>query len=127
MGFRTTMTTEGFSGVEIPEWFKEKYDWFNYGSQYGNENSPAVFPISLKGESKFYHALAEDERLLDIQKVITDAGVKEITVVLLHECGGITLVKISQDKIYGREPETWREVEAVEHDYCYGCSDRKED
>ena len=123
MGFRSTMTTEGFSGIEIPQWFKDKHDWFNYGAQYRNPNSPDVFPITLKGESKFYDKFSEDERLLDIQKIIKEAEVKDISVVLLHECGGITLIKITKDSITAREPLTWKEVEKVEHNYCYGCSD----
>lgn len=116
MGFRTTMTTEAYAGIKIPQWFKDKYTCFNYGID-------DVFPITLKYETKFYAKLSEDERLLDIQKILKDDNFTGSTsVVLLHECGGVTLVFITTDSILAREPLTWKEVESVEHDYCYDCS-----
>lgn len=123
MGFRSTITTEALGNIIIPQWFKDKYDCFNYGVQYYNKDSPDVFPISLKWESKFYRPVLEDERFLDIQNILKEQDVKNIIVILLHECGGITRVDIKQDSITASEPLTWKEVGSVEHNYCYGCSD----
>ena len=46
-----------------------------------------------------------------------------MVLVLLHECGGITRIQISATDIKASEPIGWQEVDRVEHDYCYGCSD----
>lgn len=119
MGFRSTMTTEHYY-QEIPQWFLEKYPDLAYGAMKEQRWS---FPISLRGERKFYDKFSEQEIFVDIQKILREKDIDDISVVLLHECGGITLVKIGRDKISGREPVEWKEVEMVEHNYCYGCSE----
>lgn len=123
MGFRSTMVTEHF-GIKMPRWFVEKYPWLYFGGSNGmvEDDSPHLL-ISSKREVKFYCEFEKQEVFVDLQKVLIEVEVKKIAVVLLHECAGITLVTVSQDKITGREPLTWKEVTGVEHNYCYGCSE----
>jgi hypothetical protein len=119
MGFRSNFIAE-VSGYSIPEWFKEKYpNWIFHGNT-GLQNCFAQL-----FETKFYEKLTEDERFLDVQKMLKeqDWGGDEIIIILLHECGGITRVSIKRDLITAQEPTDWSQVENVEHDYCYGCSD----
>lgn len=124
MGFRSNFITEDMRGIEVPRWFNEKYPqhycWRN------NNTGQYFFPIMQPWESKFYSALAETEIFLDIQRILRESdSTIDIVLILLHECGGITRVKITKEKITGREPTEWKEVESVTHDYCYGCSDTK--
>ncbi|MEV0297450.1 hypothetical protein [Nocardia sp. NPDC050710] len=44
-----------------------------------------------------------------------------LELILLHECGGITKVHITRDRIRMAEPTGWREVDEIEHWFC-GCS-----
>lgn len=80
-------------------------------------------------ESKFYSTLQDTEIFLDIQKVLAEqkplyeGHQPSLVLVLLHECGGLTRIKITPASISGREPTEWKDVDHVEHDYCYGCSD----
>jgi hypothetical protein len=121
MGFRTTFVTEHTAyNTPLPEWFTDKYPNWSYN---GEKNCLGFAQVY---ESKFYDKFSEDERFLDIQKVLKELKLTDIVIVLLHECGGITRVKITQNSISAREPKDWKEVEQVEHDYCYGCSDFKE-
>jgi len=128
MGFRSTLTTEHY-WWEIPEWFTEKHgDMFNFGALTSKDGKTVPsFPIGSRTEKKYYSLLNEEEIFVDIQKLVREYGLTEIVAVLLHECGGITRVAISQDKIRGSEPTGWKEVQAVEHDYCYKCSDLPEE
>lgn len=114
--------TEDFQGVEVPEWFISKYPQYHYS---WNTYRP-LLSIASRSERKFYQPLKETELFTDLQKVLVETEFDStLTVVLLHECGGITLVHITKDKITGREPTAWKEVEEVQHDYCYGCSELK--
>lgn len=119
MGFRSNFIA-GISGYTVSEWFKEKYPNWTF---HGEEGSQRCFAQLF--ETKFYSKFAEDERFIDIQKMLkeSDWGGDEIVIVLLHECGGITRVSVKRDSITAQEPEMWKKVEGVEHDYCYGCSD----
>lgn len=120
MGFRSKMMTENFQGIELPTWFISKYPQYHYS---WNTYKP-LLSISSRSERKFYRPFREEELFQDLQKVLIEVELRSVlSVVLLHECGGITLVFVSQEKIYAREPISWKEVEAVEHDYCYGCSE----
>lgn len=125
MGFRSNFITEDMRGVEVPRWFVEKYP--DHRPWHNAETDKYYFPIVQPWESKFYRRLDETEVFKDIQKILQEHPDKnwsaEIALILLHECGGITRVKITRDSITGREPTAWKEVENVEHDYCYGCSD----
>lgn len=131
MGFRSVMMTEDIGGIEVPQWFLDKYPYFDC-HQWVGENMPSMagkktLPVWSKFETKWYGVLKEDERLVDIQKILVENLYEgKLSVVLLHECGGITLVFVSQDKIEAREPEEWKDVDSVEHNYCYGCSKPKE-
>ena len=122
MGFRSTITTEDIR-YEIPQWFIEKYPYLSFGVGVGDNGEFPSFPISSKREVKFYSLISEEELFIDIQKILIKQDILDIVVVLLHECCGITRVKITQNSINAREPVEWREVEYVEHNYCYGCSD----
>lgn len=117
MGFRSNFIAEDVI-IEYPQWFKDKYNHWSFNGGFAQ-----TF------ESKFYEAFSDDERFIDIQKVIREVSSENysptLVVVLLHECGGITRVEISKYGINASEPSAWRKVEQVEHDYCYGCSDIK--
>lgn len=115
MGFRSTLITESFAAKEVPSWFTKKYPHL--------VSSNGVFPISSKFEAKFYGMLESEETFIDLQKIIVSVGLKKLIVVLLHECGGITRVKITHNTITADEPTEWKKVDEVEHYYCYGCSD----
>jgi hypothetical protein len=119
MGFRSNFIAS-VSGYTIPDWFKEKYPTWQF---HGNTESQNCFAQLF--ESKFYDWIKEDERFLDVQKMLQEQGWggDEIIIILLHECGGITRVSITRDSITAQEPTKWEEVKAVTHDYCYGCSD----
>lgn len=123
MGFRSNFITEDLGGIEVPTWFTQKYP--NHYCWRNNETGRYFFPIMQPWESKFYSPLEETEIFQDIQKILKERAEKypeQVVLVLLHECGGITLVCITRESITGREPLEWKEVESVEHDYCYGCS-----
>lgn len=117
---------------KIPLWFLEKHPNIHASQKAGLGDDPSnrisySFPLSTKGEQKFYGDFATDELFLDIQKILNeskrdDAYGHGISIVLLHECGGITKVQIFKDSIVAAEPTGWNKVEHVEHDYCYGCS-----
>lgn len=118
MGFRSTMITDHAQyGWMMPDWFKEKYPWLN----------SEQFPLSSKTEVKFYANVSKQEVFVDMQKILREREnpPKDIIVVLVHECGGITRVKITKDSITAKIPLEWLDVEDTGHYYCYGCSDDK--
>jgi len=120
MGFRSNFITSSYNGISVPDWFSDKYPELSY-EKYDGKN---VFSVAQLFESKYYQSLKDDERLTDIQKILSDNNIEyNIVLILLHECGGITRVEISKDNIFASEPTGWKIVENVEHDYCYGCSD----
>lgn len=122
MGFRSTIISQEH-GLLIPDWFVEKYNKYfhiDFTERYGHT---WFQPISSKLETKFYEVFKEQELFVDIQKIMIDTNFQStMSIVLLHECGGITVVNINKDYIKGKEPTGWKEVEQVEHNYCYGCS-----
>ena len=119
MGFRSVFITEDWA-EEIPQWFVAKYPHLAYG----NFDNKPNFPIAQLFESKFYGPFAKDERWLDIQRIIKESeDLDAVTIILLHECGGVTRIQITKDAIIGQEPTEWRRVDGVTHNYCYGCSD----
>jgi len=118
MGFRSTFITEDLGGIKLPQWFLEKY-----------KDAKGLVPhedglcVALVSERKFYQSLDETEIFLDLQKVLKEKSVSTgLAVVLMHECGGVTLVNITENSIKGKEPSEWEEVDSVMHNYCYGCS-----
>lgn len=125
MGFRSSFVTEHFGQI-VPLWFVEKYkDRVFFGKSNGRDDDgqPHLL-LASQLERKFYRAVADEELFMDIQKVLKEVNLDIVfPLVLVHECGGITRVEITQDSIRASEPTGWKEVEAVEHDYCYGCSD----
>lgn len=120
MGFRTTMTTGDWC-LNIPNEFLDKYPYIR--AFRNEENGTYHLPLSLNTEIKFYSSFEETEMFKDIQKLMVEQDVEDIDLVLLHECGGITKVIIYKDKILGMEPTEWKNVDSVEHNYCYGCND----
>lgn len=120
MGFRSTFITEDTAILEyFPLWFKEKWDkqiMFGVGSV-----------IASKWEAKTYGPYLSLET--DIQKVLSEnkhKGDEEepyLVLVYLHECEGITKLKIYEDKIIYSEPTGWKKTDGVTHSYCYECSD----
>jgi hypothetical protein len=121
MGFRSLLLTED-TYLEVPAWFVEKYP--SLVAQRETDGKLSL-PIASKFETKFYGTFGEDERFLDLQKILIadEDPERTIDVILFHECGGITKVVISPTAIVGLEPYEWRTVDHVEHHYCYGCSD----
>lgn len=118
MGFYSTFVTED-AYIEWPDWFIEKYkDWV-----YFKDNKSGL--ISSKQESKTYSTWEDLPE--DIQKVLKESSEWDykdnFILVYLHECGGITRCQINGFSITWSEPETWKEVDDVTHNYCYGCSD----
>lgn len=116
MGFRSTMITDHAQyGWETPEWFREKYPWLN----------AERFPLSSKAEVKFYSCVAQEPVFVDMQKLLREREnpPDEIIAALVHECGGITRVKITKESITAKIPTEWEDKEDTGHDYCYGCSD----
>jgi len=117
------MITEDI-GIEIPDWFYKKY---REGFHFQTVNKKHKFPISSKFEMKTYFETYQN-LIKDLQKLVdSDYGV---SLVFLHECGGITKVDIYKDHIYWGEPDGWINLkkdvdDGVTHNYCYGCSDLK--
>ena len=126
MGFRSVMITNS-QWTPVPKWFQNKYPEMSFRS--GNEGK--TFPASILYERKFYQDISSTELFVDIQKVLNEDNSAPyeydwvFPIVLLHECGGITLVHITKNAITAREPIGWKDVERVEHDYCYDCSYKK--
>ena len=118
MGFRSKMMTGDWGGIKLPEWFISKHQ-----ELYIHDGE---LSLASRVERKFYDPFKDEELFTDIQKVLQETETTFIvTVVLLHECGGITLVHITDHNISGREPTEWKEVDQVTHNYCYGCSKGK--
>ena len=83
------------------------------------------FGIALLYEIKFYGSIVDNEIFLDIKKLMIDQNDSHrITIILLHECGGITKISITKESIEAYEPTKWKKVEFVEHGYhCdFECS-----
>lgn len=118
MGFRSTFVTEDHQ-IVWPDWFKQKYEGvLNFGR--GEKGA-----LSAKHEYK--HHERGDGLLEDIQRAIDwdTFGSKlrpHFVLVYLHECGGITRVEISKDAIRFSQPDAYSEIDEIEHDECYGCS-----
>lgn len=120
MGFRSTLMGGNY-WIAAPEWFVQKYPDL-YFSQRGEK--PCLSFAYLE-ERKFYAPFNEMELMIDIQKVLKELDISSMTLVLLHECDGITKITITPTSIIGMEPTQWKKVDQVEHDYCYQCSDPK--
>ena len=122
MGFRSTFITEDKYTTTYPEWFREK--WKEHLMFSDN------MVIAPKYEIKFYgtgYKIIED-----IQKVLSEFGLAEkdgelsILLVYLHDCDGITKLKIYKDRVVYSEPTGWKEVDDVTHDECDRCSEISE-
>lgn len=118
MGFRSTLVTSD-CGIEWPDWLKEKYkDLVNFDSC-----------ASSKMEDKFYlnwSSLIQDfsKALHDVNFFDKDDGHRHLTVLILHECDGVTRYQIYQNKILCSEPDPfncWKEQKGITHNYCYEC------
>src|SRR3990167_9235751 len=112
MGFRSMLITEDIR-IDAPEWFTCRYDFLNFYVQDGSK----YFPISTKDEMKFYEEIDKTELFIDIQKLLKEQSIANLTAVLLHECGGITHITITQDSILSQETLGWKPVKEVEHSY----------
>lgn len=123
MGFRSVLAT-GHTRFKISNEFRERYPWLNFPEK--AEDGYYYGPITGKREAKFYNNLAKTDVFLALKEQLEPDGEYDkpyIIVVLLHECGGITRVRIDNNGITGKEPTDWKDVESVEHNYCYGCSE----
>lgn len=122
MGFRSTIVTQDYH-LPLPEWFVDKYKDLLFMGIEGK----FTMPIASMVEFKSYVGRGREIEY-DIQRVLRETpswGDGNIILVWLHECGGITRIEISQKEILFSEPDKWKEVEEISHDYCYGCSDIK--
>jgi hypothetical protein len=115
MGIRSTFITEHY-GLSFPQWFVDKW---SASVHFGGDGDS--LPISSKYEAKTYHTWVDLEE--DIRKASNEGewGMP-IVLVWLHECGGITRVEIHPEVVLMNEPESWRQVTQVGHDYCDDCS-----
>ncbi len=125
MGFRSTLITQHYRGIKVPDWYTEKH---NYLVALGRDNEGnKTFPIASISEAKYYSDFNTDERFLDIQKILKENDVSfGMDIVLLHECGGVTHILVSATEITANEPSSWNDVQEVNHDYCYSCSEPDE-
>ena len=128
MGFRSTIVSEHLR-LSLPDWFVDKWkDLYHFNNSIGVDwdgKKHISLPISSIVERKYYDSFSVTELFIDIQTVLkedTISGInKPIHIVLLHECGGLSVVDITKDNITGREPTGWKSVDHVTHDYCYDC------
>ncbi|MFI1920078.1 hypothetical protein [Nocardia sp. NPDC020380] len=103
----------------LPSWFVEAHPELHFGN---NGDGSSRLPIASRSERKFYGS--KDDRLfLDLQRVLneTPSWSHNVELILFHECGGITKVLVTPDRIRMAEPTGWSEVDEIEHWYC-GCS-----
>ena len=124
MGIRCTFVTS-FYGPRLPDWFVEKWrdtvSFDSYANSFG-------FPLASKIRTKA-HRVGIIE---DIQRVLqeTDDGKRQhkIDFVYLHECAGITHIRISKDEVMYFEPTAWKEVEDADgHQHYSSCGPEKSD
>lgn len=119
MGFRSTIVTQDYH-LPLPEWFVDKYKDLLFMGIEGKFHLPVASMVEFKS-----YVGRGGEIEYDIQRVMREGGWSNGNIILvwLHECGGITRVEIYTDKILFSEPISWKQVEEISHDYCYGCSD----
>ena len=116
MGFSSTFVTDMGLTSPLPQWFVEKWQ---ESVHFRNGNR---FPLSSKTFATVhrYWFLLEQ----DIQKACPweeHRDLSSILLVYLHECGGITRVKISKDRIEYHAPTNWRKTTFSDHDYGDSC------
>lgn len=125
MGFRSTLITDD-SALRVPKWFTDKHTYLVPIGRLAEGDTEPRLPIASTAEAKYYSDFASDERFLDLQRICREQTQfsfdVDIEIILLHECGGITKVIVSKDSIMANEPTRWKNVDGVEHHYCYGCS-----
>lgn len=118
MGFRSTFVTSD-QNIQWPNWIKDKYnDSVNFESC-----------ASSKKEAKFYgnwSLLIQDfsKALRDVNFFNKDDEHLHLTILILHECDGVTRYQIYQNKILCSEPtpfDCWEEKKEITHNYCYEC------
>lgn len=127
MGFRSTFITEQ-TRLVIPQWFVNKWgQYVNIATSRFDYEPFAMLPISSKHEGKTYGIWGGLET--DIQEMLKqdpewkDNKERNIVLIYLHECGGITKVQVFADGIVYSEPVMYRRVEEVTHgDHCRDCS-----
>ena len=108
MGFRSKLIMEDM-GQKWKDSFREEY-----GSKF---HIPISGGIASDHEVKFYgHDL-----IIAIRDGMVDIPDTGIRCVLLHECGGITVVDLFVDKILWMVPTEWEATNDTGHHYCYGC------
>jgi hypothetical protein len=123
MGFRPTFVTDDCSYV-WPQWFRDKYQNVHFPDERG--------PISSKREAKCYQSWDENF-IADIQKCLIEELEREkdrdplLTLMFLHECGGVTRYQIGPYSILISEPQFWGIEKEVTHMYCYDCSVARDD
>jgi hypothetical protein len=120
MGFRSTFTSTDLGGP-WPQWFLEKWA----GDFWFRDRGGPLAPIR---ESVVYGRW--DALPGDIQRVLKETGgwrARPFVLLFLHECGGVSRCQIDPVAIRWSEPRRWEGTSGVTHDYCYGCSDVREE
>ncbi len=121
MGFSSTFTTDMGYSRALPEWFVEKW---KDSVHFHNGNH---FPLSSTSFATVYRYWFLLE--LDIQRALVgeefshpDEVVDEVVLVYLHECGGLTRVRITKEHIEYHDPGSWRKADSnAAHDYGDSC------
>ncbi len=101
--------------VELPDWFLEEWGKDIHCFEAGDGTK--AFPIS--GVCEMKRGCPWSSLLEDLQKVIRGTILKDITVVFLHDCCGVTKVEIDWETIRFFE-DSWKEVDYIPHEHCYG-------
>ncbi|MFE3190840.1 hypothetical protein ACFXHA_17650 [Nocardia sp. NPDC059240] len=103
----------------LPFWFVEAHPELHFGK---DGDGLSRLPIASRFESKFYGS-KDDPLFLDLQRVLNEnpSWGRNVELILFHECGGITKVLVTRDRIRMAEPTGWSEVDGIEHWFC-GCS-----
>ncbi|MEC3918608.1 hypothetical protein [Nocardia sp. CDC160] len=105
--------------IALPLWFVEAHPELHFRS---DADGSSRLPIASRSERKFYSS-KDDPLFLDLQRVLneTPSWSHNVELILFHECGGITKVLVTRDRIRMAEPTGWSEVDEIEHWFC-GCS-----
>lgn len=120
MGFRSTFVTNDYN-VNWPDWLKEKYkDSINFNSCASSKKEAKFYGIWSNLIQDFHKALHD----INFFNEYLDSVHLHLTVLILHECDGVTRYQLYKDKIICSEPtpfSSWEEKDGITHHYCYEC------
>lgn len=116
MGFRSVFMTED-NAVDWPSWFVEKYQNV---VRFGFSHRGIFFtPTEIKLYREDMIDLPKDiQRAIDWER---HSYMKQLLLIILHQCGGVTRLHITRDSIRWSEPIGWDEVTEITHHDCLYC------